>query len=54
VDKNAPAPLNPTISQLKINVNAIVNPGKPTIVASIDDPATMRKVDVELTVTRSN
>ncbi len=54
VDKNAPAPSNPTISQLKINVNAVVNPGKPTIVASIDDPATMRKVDVELTVTRSN
>jgi hypothetical protein len=54
LDKNTPAPSNPTISQLRLNVNAVVNPGKPTIVAAIDDPATMRKVDVEMTVTRSN
>jgi hypothetical protein len=45
---------NPTISQIRININAIVNPGRPTVVASIDDPVTMRKFEVEATVTKVN
>jgi type II secretory pathway component GspD/PulD (secretin) len=45
---------NPTISQIKMNVDAMVNPGKPTVVASIDDPVTMRKFDVDVTVTKMN
>jgi hypothetical protein len=48
---NAP---NPTISQIKMNVDALVNPGKPTVVASIDDPVTMRKFDVDVTATKVN
>jgi hypothetical protein len=54
-DKNtAPMPPNPIIGQLRIEVNALVNPGKPTMVASVDDPVTLRKFDVEATVTKVN
>lgn len=49
-----PAVPNPIIGQLKINVDSLVNVGKPTVVASIDDPVTMRKFDVEATVTKVN
>jgi len=52
-DKNGgPPALSPTIGQLRIEVNALVPPGKPSVVASIDDPVTLRKFDVEATVTR--
>src|SRR4029077_15048803 len=40
---------NPTISQIKLNIDTTVLPGKPTIVASFDDPITSRKFDVEAT-----
>ena len=54
-DRSAGAPvLTPTIASLHIVANAALTPGKPTIVASIDDPVTMRKFDVEATVTRIN
>ena len=49
-----PFPTNPIIGQLRIEVNALVNPGKTTLVASIDDPVTLRKFDVEATVTKIN
>jgi hypothetical protein len=44
----------PIIGQLRIEVNALVNPGKPMMVASVDDPVTLRKFDVEATVTKVN
>jgi len=44
----------PTIAQVQVDVNTTVTPGKPTLVASIDDPATQHKLDVEATVTRLN
>jgi hypothetical protein len=47
-------PPMPIIGQLKVEVNAVVTPGKPTMVASIDDPVTLRKFDVEATVTKVN
>jgi hypothetical protein len=47
-------PPNPTISSTRFEVNATLNPGKPELVASIDDPITARKLDVEATVTRLN
>jgi hypothetical protein len=54
-DKAAlPIVANPIIGQLKINVDTLLNSGKPTVVASIDDPVTLRKFDVEATVTRVN
>ena len=42
----------PTVAQIKIVVDAVVPVGKPTLVASIDDPVTQRKFDVEALVTK--
>jgi hypothetical protein len=47
-------PPMPIIGQLRVEVNALVNPGKPTLVASVDDPVTLRKFDVEATATKVN
>ena len=49
-EKN-PTP-NPTISQIRLNIETTLTPGKPSIVASFDDPVTSRKFEVEATVTR--
>jgi hypothetical protein len=43
---------NPVIGQLKLNVTALVAPGKRTIIASIDDPVSNRKFDVEALITK--
>ena len=43
-DKNPSAVQNPTISQIRLNMDTTVAPGKPTIVASFDDPVTAQKV----------
>ena len=43
---------NPTVAQIKIVINALVTPGKPTVVASIDDPVTQHHLDVEALVTK--
>ncbi len=45
---------NPTISSFKISINTVVAPGKRVQVASVDDPITMRKFDVDATITRVN
>lgn len=42
----------PTVSSIRLNVSAILGLGKPALVASIDDPVTMRKFNVEATVTK--
>ena len=47
-------PPNPTIAQTRVNVNAMVELGKPALIASVDDPVTMRKFDIEVTVTKGN
>ena len=44
---------NPVIGQLRLNVTALVVPGKRTIVASIDDPVSNRKFDVEAFITKA-
>jgi hypothetical protein len=46
--------LLPTIGSIRISVNSVLNPGKPTMVASIDDPVTARRFDIEATVTKVN
>jgi len=51
---NAPTPPNPTVAQLKLNVTAFVTPGRRTPVASVDDPVTNRKFDVEALVTKGD
>lgn len=47
-----PLPPNPTIGQVRMEMNALVTPGRPTTVASIDDPVTGRKLDVQVTITQ--
>ena len=42
----------PTISQIKINISTAVVAGKPSVVASFDDPVTSRKFEVEALVTK--
>jgi hypothetical protein len=45
---------NPTVRQTKLDLETIVELGKPTVVASIDDPITARKLLVEATITKAN
>ena len=45
---------NPTISSFRVAINAVVTPGKRVQVASVDDPITMRRFDVDATITRTN
>jgi hypothetical protein len=49
--EKSPMP-NPTISQIRLNIETTLTPGKPSVVASFDDPVTSRKFEVEATVTR--
>jgi len=51
-DKSPNAANAPTISQIKLNLDTTVAPGKPTVVASFDDPVTSRKFDVDVTITK--
>jgi hypothetical protein len=43
---------NPTISQIRVNIDTTLVPGKPMVVASFDDPVTSRKFEVETMVTK--
>lgn len=57
--KNEPAspsasPSNPNIGQTRLVLDTAVDPGKPTVVASIDDPVTARQFKVQATITRVN
>jgi hypothetical protein len=45
---------NPTISQIRLAISTSVPPGKPTVVASFDDPVTARKFDIEALVNKIN
>jgi general secretion pathway protein D len=45
---------NPTVAQIRISVSALVTPGKPTMVASIDDPVTQHHFEVEAQVTKAD
>jgi hypothetical protein len=51
-EKGANAAPAPTISQIRLNLDTTVAPGKPALVASFDDPVTSRKFDVEVTITK--
>ena len=48
----APPSLRPQISQTRVTINAALQPGKPTVVASSDDSAGQRRFAVEATLTR--
>ena len=51
-DKTASAVQNPTISQIRLNIDTTIPPGKPTVVASFDDPVTARKFDIDVAITK--
>jgi hypothetical protein len=51
-EKGANAPPNPTISQIKLSLDTALVAGKPTVVASFDDPVTSRKFDVDVAITK--
>lgn len=44
---------NPVIGQLKLNVSAVLPPGKRTVIAAVDDPVTNHRFDVEALVTKA-
>jgi hypothetical protein len=50
----AGAPPNPTVANLRLSVNTLLALGKPALVASIDDPVTRRRFELETTVTKVN
>jgi hypothetical protein len=45
---------SPTIGQTKLELDATLELGKPTTVASIDDPVNARRLQVEVTITKAN
>jgi hypothetical protein len=47
-------PPNPTVAAIRLGVSTLMSPGKPTQIVSMDDPVTMKKFDVEATVTKLN
>jgi len=50
----APGIRNPVIRQTKLDLDAVMDFGKPTVLAAIDDPITARKLQVEATITKAN
>ena len=51
--ESAGAP-NPTVGQTKLEMDTAIELGKPMTVATVDDPETMRHVQVDAIVTRLN
>jgi hypothetical protein len=51
-EKGATAAPTPTISQIRLNLETVVLLGKPTVVASFDDPVTSRKFDIDVAITK--
>jgi hypothetical protein len=45
-------PPNPTMSQTRVGVNALLQPGKPVLIAAIDDPMSARRLDIETSVAK--
>jgi len=47
-------PPNPTVDAIRLGVSTLMSPGKPTQIVSMDDPVTMKKFDIDATVTKLN
>jgi hypothetical protein len=43
---------NPVFRQQRSNIYSVVTPGKPTLVASMDDVVTNRRYEIEVTATK--
>ena len=52
VDPEKPKTPNPTLGETHLEWDTAVDPGRPTLIAAIDDPANSRKLQVEATVTK--
>jgi hypothetical protein len=51
-DKSTNAANAPTISQIRLSLDTTVAAGKPTVVASFDDPVTSRKFDLDVAIAK--
>ena len=49
-----PGVRNPVVRQTKLDLDAVMDLGKPMQLASVDDPLTAHKLQVEATITRAN
>ncbi len=45
---------NPAIASTRIDVTAELEPGKPAVISTVDDPVTQRKLDIEAMATKVN
>ena len=45
---------NPIVTQTRVDLEAIIEQNKPVEVASIEDPATNRRLSVQVTITKAN
>lgn len=52
VDTEKPKNPNPILGETKLELETAVDPGRPTIIATIDDPLHSHKLQVEATVTK--
>ncbi len=52
VDTEKPRTPNPTLGETRVEWDTAVDPGRPTLIAAIDDPVNARKLQVEATVTK--
>jgi len=50
----APVPPGPVIAQMKSDVRSLIRPGTPTMVSSMDDPASKRRFQLDVTATKAN
>ena len=50
--QNDTTPKQAIVHQIKMNVNTVLTPGKPTVIASMDDPSSKRTYQVEATATK--
>lgn len=48
--KTAPAGALPVIAQIRTNVTNLMPVGKPLVIATIDDPVTLKKFEIEATL----
>lgn len=52
-----PAPstgLGPVIGQMKSDIRSLIRPGTPTMVSSMEDPASKRRFQLDVTATKTN
>jgi hypothetical protein len=45
---------NPVIGQMKSDIRSLIRPGTPTMVSSMEDPASNRRFQVDVTATKAN